>query len=148
MCVRKHICLLKTDKPAIQILVFQKQPSRDVLLGRCSENIQQIYRKTPITKCDFNKVDFNKISPVNLLHISRTSFPRNTSGRLLLVFACLKWKTLASVTLLLPGHQHFVYFQCHCTTKVKSSLVWSSRSCRDVFYNISLACAASPILIQ
>ena len=142
MCVRKHM-LLKTDEPAVQILVFQKQPSGDVLLGRYSENIQQIYRWTLIAKCDFNKV-----SPVNLLYISRTPFPRNTSGRLLLVFACLKWKTLASVILLLPGHQHFVYFQCHCTTKFKSSLVWSSRSCRDVFYNISLACAASPILIQ
>ena len=36
--------LLKTDEPAVQILVFQKQPSGDVLLGRRSENIQQIYR--------------------------------------------------------------------------------------------------------
>ena len=43
-------------------------------------------------KCDFNKVASNFIentlrhacSPVNLLHIFRTPFPRNTSGWLLL----------------------------------------------------------------
>ena len=35
---------------------FQKQPSRGVLKKRCSENIQQIYARTPMLKCDFNKV--------------------------------------------------------------------------------------------
>ena len=34
----------------------QKQPSRGVLSKRCSENKQQIYRKAPMPKCDFNKV--------------------------------------------------------------------------------------------
>ena len=34
----------------------QKQPSRDVLTNRCSENMDQIYRRTPLQKCDFNKV--------------------------------------------------------------------------------------------
>ena len=34
----------------------QKQPSRGVLSKRCSENMQQIYRRTPMLKCDFNKV--------------------------------------------------------------------------------------------
>ena len=29
---------------------------RGVFRKRCSENIQQIYRKTPMSKCDFNKV--------------------------------------------------------------------------------------------
>ena len=33
-----------------------KQPSRGVLLQRCSENMHQIYRKTPMGKCNFNKV--------------------------------------------------------------------------------------------
>ena len=33
-----------------------KQPSKGVLRKRCSENIKQIYRKTPMSKCDFNKV--------------------------------------------------------------------------------------------
>ena len=34
----------------------QKPPSRRVLSKRCSENMQQIYRRTPMPKCDFNKV--------------------------------------------------------------------------------------------
>ena len=33
-----------------------KQPSRGVPRKRCSENMQQIYRRTPMSKCDFNKV--------------------------------------------------------------------------------------------
>ena len=33
-----------------------KQPSRGVLRKRCSEKMQQIYRRTPMPKCDFNKV--------------------------------------------------------------------------------------------
>ena len=34
----------------------QKEPSGGVLRKRCSENIQQIYRRIPMTKCDFKKV--------------------------------------------------------------------------------------------
>ena len=33
-----------------------KQPSRCVLRERCSENMQQIYRRTPMLKCDFDEV--------------------------------------------------------------------------------------------
>ena len=33
-----------------------KQPSRGVLRKRCSETLQQIYKRTPMLKCDFNKV--------------------------------------------------------------------------------------------
>ena len=32
----------------------QKQPFRGVLRKRCSENMQQIYMRTPMPKCDFN----------------------------------------------------------------------------------------------
>ena len=34
----------------------EKQPSRGVLEKRSSENMQQIYRRTPMPKRDFNKV--------------------------------------------------------------------------------------------
>ena len=34
----------------------QKQPSRAVLRKKCFGNMQQIYRRTPMTKCDFNNV--------------------------------------------------------------------------------------------
>ena len=78
--------------------LLQKQPSRRVLRKRCSKNTQQIYRRTPMPNCDFNKVASNFIeialrhgcSPVNLLHIFRTTFPKNTSGRLLLLLICFE----------------------------------------------------------
>ena len=39
-----------------QWYTLQKQPSRGVLKERCSEKMQQIYRRAPMPKCDFNKV--------------------------------------------------------------------------------------------
>ena len=38
--------------------IQQKQPSRSVLRKRCSKNRQQIYRRTPMSKCEFNKLHF------------------------------------------------------------------------------------------
>ena len=34
----------------------QEQPSRSFLKKRCSENMQQIYSRRPMSKCDFNEV--------------------------------------------------------------------------------------------
>ena len=34
----------------------RKQPPRGVPRKRCSENMQQIYKRTPMPNCDFNKV--------------------------------------------------------------------------------------------
>ena len=52
---------------------LQKQPSRGVFRKRYSENMQQIYRRTPMPKCNFNKVALLRhgCSPVKLLHIFR-----------------------------------------------------------------------------
>ena len=36
--------------------LIQKHPFSGVLIKRCSENMQQIYRQTPMPKYDFNKV--------------------------------------------------------------------------------------------
>ena len=66
------------------ISVRQIQSSRRVFRKMCSENMQQIYRRNPMSKSDFNKVAciFIEIilrhgsSSVNLLYIFRTSFPR------------------------------------------------------------------------
>ena len=35
-------------------IYIQTHPFRGVLGKRCTENIQQIYRRTPMTKCDFS----------------------------------------------------------------------------------------------
>ena len=69
----------------ISLTDLQKQPTRGVSRKRCSENMQQIYRKAPMPKCDFNKIALRHgCFPVSLLHIFRTPFPKNISGRLLL----------------------------------------------------------------
>ena len=50
--------------------------------------MQQIYRRTPM------QINFIEITlwhgrfPVNLLHIFRTLFPKNTFGRLFLILGC------------------------------------------------------------
>ena len=46
----------KLQTPAICDNNSQKQPSRGVLRKRRSKNMLQIYRRTPMPKCDFNKV--------------------------------------------------------------------------------------------
>ena len=38
------------------VCIMQKQPSRSVLRKRSSGNMHQIYRRTPVPKCKFNKV--------------------------------------------------------------------------------------------
>ena len=92
---------------------YQKHPSRGVLRKRYFENMQQIYRRTPMPKCDFTKVALNLIeialrhgcSSVNLLHISRAPFPKSTSGRLLLEYH-------HSFSLLLhPFHLLLIFFR-------------------------------------
>ena len=68
---------------------LQKQCFIGVFIKRCSENMQQIYSITPMPNWDLNKVALqlylNPVlaSPVNLLHIFWTPFPKNTFGRLL-----------------------------------------------------------------
>ena len=56
-----------------------------------SENMQQIYRGTPMSNCDFNKAAKeitlrHGFSPINFLDIFRALFTKNTYGRLLLFF--------------------------------------------------------------
>ena len=50
------------------IFDHQKQPFRGVLMKRSSENMQQIYRRTPMSKCDFNKVLLNFKGALLKLH--------------------------------------------------------------------------------
>ena len=67
-------------------LLYQKQPTRGVVRKRHSENIQQVYRRTPML-CNFIEIAlWHGCSSVNLLLISRTHFSKNTFGWLLLNF--------------------------------------------------------------
>ena len=73
-------------------LYLQKHPLRGVRRERCSENVQQIYgehaRRSAISvklQSGFIEITLQHgCSPVNLLHIFRTIFPKNASGGLLL----------------------------------------------------------------
>ena len=83
---------------------FLPEYCSEAVTQRCSENMQQIHRRKPMPKCDFN--NFTEIalqhgcSPVHLLHIFRTPFPRNTSEWLLLIVH----DDLDSCPLFLPFH--------------------------------------------
>ena len=46
----------KKSKDSTKSTMSQKQSPRGVPRKRCSENMQQTYRRTPMPKCDFNKV--------------------------------------------------------------------------------------------
>ena len=47
---------LDADLLSFRCCHLQKQPSRGVLMKGCSENMQQIYRRTPMPKFDIKKV--------------------------------------------------------------------------------------------
>ena len=90
---------------------IQKQPSRGVLKKRCSESMKQIYRRTPMLKCDFNKgehpcrseisikllCNFIEIalrhvcSPVNLLQYFQNTFSEEYLWMAASVHSKLKW---------------------------------------------------------
>ena len=71
--------------------LMQKQPLIEVPRKRCSGNMQQIYRicqSVISTKFLCNVIEirlWHWCSPVNLLHILRQPFLRNTPGGLLLI---------------------------------------------------------------
>ena len=54
-CFKNH-----ENRSCIDLLLdfhkIKKQPCRDVLRKRCFENIQDIYRRTPMSKYNFNKI--------------------------------------------------------------------------------------------
>ena len=61
----------------------EKQPSRGVARKRCSENLQQIYKKTNMP--NFLEITLQHgYSHVNLLRIFRKPFPKYAFGELLL----------------------------------------------------------------
>ena len=74
-CLKQNVylTLMTLEKLSLLLLEFfislqvQKQPPRGVSRKRCSENMPQIYWRTPMPKCDFNKVAlqlyWNRTSP-------------------------------------------------------------------------------------
>ena len=56
----KNTRLLSSSYAKFEFILYinQKQPSMVILKKSCSENMQQMYRRTPMPKCDFNEVAF------------------------------------------------------------------------------------------
>ena len=53
--ISKNMGLLRRFRSTVSIsllLIIYKLPSRGLFRKRCSENMQQIYRRTPMPKCD------------------------------------------------------------------------------------------------
>ena len=71
--------------------------------------------------CDFNKLRYG-CSPVNLLHIFRTPFPKNTSGGLLLAKSRNVFWTQSDIydgTLKASANNHCKMFYHKCLTEPK-----------------------------
>ena len=102
-CPACKINTLKTDispssdlQALLSLLKIQNQPPRGFLRKRCFENMQQICRRTPMLKCDFNKVALQlywnhtsaRVFSYKFAAYFQNTFYKNTSGRLLLKIQC------------------------------------------------------------
>ena len=54
------ICLLTAVNHSRKNTIGMTINTIGILRKRCTENMRQIYGRTPMTKCDFNKVAFTK----------------------------------------------------------------------------------------
>ena len=68
----------------LQKIIFGGEYWAVVLRKTLSENIQQIFRRTPMPSNFIEITLRHECSPVNLLHIFRAPFLKNISGQLLL----------------------------------------------------------------
>ena len=88
MMIMKNMCF-KQLLNSIQLastLIIQNQPSRVVLRKRCSKNMQQIYRRTPMPKCDF-KVTFQNTFPQEHIRTAASEYCWTLCIELLTIFA-------------------------------------------------------------
>ena len=79
-------CLAKYSMLHCILIFVAKTPRSDAALQKCSyEKMQRIYCRTPMSKRNFTEITLRHgCSPVKLQHIFGSSFPKNTSGGLLL----------------------------------------------------------------
>ena len=94
--IRKSIWSNKNIVLKLKIRLYRSSHPEVFLEKRCSENMQQIYRRTPVPKCDFNKVALQLYSNHTsawvfsckfAAYFQKTPFLKNTSGRLFLFLA-------------------------------------------------------------
>ena len=56
MAQMEHRSTSEVTNTCLIFTIIQMQPPRAVLKKRYSKNMQKIYRRTPMPKCDFSKV--------------------------------------------------------------------------------------------
>ena len=77
-CTFKLKCF-NCSNSSIALHFIQKQPSINGLIKRCCEKYEANYRKTPMPKCDFNKVSkANNLHCTYVLIMSYTLFRMNS----------------------------------------------------------------------
>ena len=96
--------------------MVQKQPPEKSFEKRCSKKSCKSYRKTPVL-CNFIEIALRHgCSPVNLLHIFRTSFLKNTSQGLFLsgtgvfLWICDFFKNIFFIEYALLKLSYFLFF--------------------------------------
>ena len=115
----------------------QKQPTRGVPRKRCSENIQQIYRRTPMPKCGFNNVALR--SGCFMCYLSHIFIRRGLYGNRMytkpVVFSYFKrnhqdWfilKNVISILILSFSNQKW----WNSLIKLKLKIVFTSANCQQ-----------------
>ena len=114
---------------------FRSSRSEVFFSKRCSENMQQIYRRTPITKCDFNKAAlqlyWNHTSTG--VHIFRTPFTKSIS----------RWLPVTMTTIIFASkylqYSIFQTFKHFFAKKDKKLTHWVESSCHWK-YKFQYAC--------
>ena len=102
------------------IVDTQKQPPRGVPWKSCSENMQQIYTRTPIPKCDFQNTFLKNTSGWMLL---------NTLPTVICSISCLKGSiTPYSMNIFSNFTFHKKTYLLACCLKMKNEIICSSFS--------------------
>ena len=57
---------MKRSKNPLFCIITKKQPARGVLRKRCSVNMRQIYRRTPMPKCELGETFTKQFSSCTL----------------------------------------------------------------------------------
>ena len=119
-------------------MIIKKQPFRGVLSERCSENIQQIYKRTHFVLVkdfwkDFKNISYKCVDPLsrqtsirNLKNIFALVFIISTRGTTMLTLSVLHIRTMNdAIRLYMLAHRHLFYFSECFTCFIFFIHLWS-----------------------
>ena len=103
-CFKNVAQKMEVKQARVEFWALQKQPNGDVARKRCSENMQQIYRRTPLNTFSQEHlwVAVSDFSPASLLRLNFfTDFVRNFA------FKCFRIFTISKMVLFLTNDSGF-----------------------------------------